>query len=985
MIMKKVRQITKKYYVRQIMACWMVLSMLVVMPVRIALAEVVMTTPPGDITVTPLNGGTHQDMTAADGAIGIFSDFDIALGHDVVCVQPDAGSEAMFKINGNGTEIFGTFEANGGIWLIDPAGILVGDTGVIDVGSLVASTLAHSDADFLSGNHNFTAGAVAGDVVNEGTIIADYGAVLIGKNVINTGSVSADNLVVMAAGDSVLLTDNGTDIVVKVDMPEADISDYTVDHGGDFGDGGIDAQRVVLAAGDIWSSAYISASDSAASDAIATIIIDAEGDVEVTDEVKAVATGNGVDDAIATVTVKAEGDVKVLADEGDNSKIRAEAYNGNNNIAKVRIDTIDGDVEVIANNGGNAEITAFAGNGVSKEILELATSNTADVTIYTNDVEVISESGGNALIQAKTMHGATNTSDVLICADGYVVAESGSYPDKAPYFPGGSANIQAIANFGDFNDAYLGIKAEGEGVAAVAIDGGHSAMRAEAKYGHTNTADVAICTDGVVLVMGDKGDAEIEAEAAGGFDNTANTGVCAVKDIAVVALSEEIGEKVSSLDGSAKIRAEAGISSPVKQIPIPGSAFATANTTVVSHEGSVAVIDYRDYGDPRTAAIEAVAHSAYFHTANLNTANVAVAAGKDLSPADLPEFDSDGIPDDIEDALELGVEYALDLIEENPGNVFVYGDGPGSMAEIWAYAYDGLENTADAVVCAPGAVIVESRGEGGIARIKSWAEGGFDNKATTQVYANEVYADSLRGGMGLIGALANSSGIYVHSGFSWIAGEDDPLYMEDDNGDSTLIIDSHANKKDCPDCLPCPECDDEPDIIVPVPALAQFQLPTIEGCPVEMQAVAVELGIEQAIVQVSIGNALALNPTLQPCQACATLINTAGILRDDDGSRMAAMNQMFNELAPADAPFTPEMATSVAMAFEGAAEGSQYASAMEFVDAFVRYVTILETQLGQPVEDSVAFVMDKYGAGVTDSDNANIAAYVAMRLEAVGG
>jgi hypothetical protein len=152
-----------------------------------------------------------------------------------------------------------------------------------------------------------------------------------------------------------------------------------------------------------------------------------------------------------------------------------------------------------------------------------------------------------------------------------------------------------------------------------------------------------------------------------------------------------------------------------------------------------------------------------------------------------------------------------------------------------------------------------------------------------------------------------------------------------------------------------------------------------------MQAVATELGITQATIQVSIGNALALNPTLQPCQACATLINTAGILRDEDGSRMAAMNQVFNELAPADAPFAPETATAIAMAFEGASEGTQYASAMEFVDAFVQYVTVLETQLGQPVDDSIAFAMEKYGSGITDSDNANIAAYVAMRLEGLGG
>jgi filamentous hemagglutinin family protein len=350
MIMKKVRQITKKYYVRQIIACWMVLSMLVVMPMRTAMAEVVMTTPPGDITVTPLGAGTTQDMTAADGAIGVFSDFDIAATHVVTCVQPDAGSEAMFKINGNGTEIFGTFEANGSIWLIDPAGILVGDTGVIDVGgALVTSSLNLSDNDFLSGNHNFTAGAGAGDVVNEGTINAGYGAMLIGKTVTNTGLVSADNLVIMAAGNSVLITDNGTDIVVKVDMPEVDISDYTVDHGGDFGEGGIDAKRVALAAGDIWSSAYIGAHDVASSDAVATVIVDAEGDVSITGDISAhthVSTGDSEDDAISTIDIDAGGSVDVDADV----RAYAEVYNASGNATATVDITADENVNI---NGGD--------------------------------------------------------------------------------------------------------------------------------------------------------------------------------------------------------------------------------------------------------------------------------------------------------------------------------------------------------------------------------------------------------------------------------------------------------------------------------------------------------------------------------------------------------------------------------------------------------------------------------------------------------
>jgi hypothetical protein len=172
-------------------------------------------------------------------------------------------------------------------------------------------------------------------------------------------------------------------------------------------------------------------------------------------------------------------------------------------------------------------------------------------------------------------------------------------------------------------------------------------------------------------------------------------------------------------------------------------------------------------------------------------------------------------------------------------------------------------------------------------------------------------------------------------------------------------------------------------VIAPVAPLAQFEIPRVEGCPELTQAAAMELGVTGETLQVAIGNALALNPNIQPCQACATLIKSASILRDEDGSRMAAMVQTFNALAPADAPFTPEMATSIAMAFEGAEEGTQYASSAEYIDAFVQYVAVLDTELGSPVGDSVAFVMDKYGAGMTGSENGNIAAFVAARLEAI--
>jgi len=209
-----------------------------------------------------------------------------------------------------------------------------------------------------------------------------------------------------------------------------------------------------------------------------------------------------------------------------------------------------------------------------------------------------------------------------------------------------------------------------------------------------------------------------------------------------------------------------------------------------------------------------------------------------------------------------------------------------------------------------------------------------------------------------------------------------PMDLELPSGYNYVMRGAGGDNPDIEDGEPAWVLEDPDGTAAP---LTQFKTPRIEGCPAKMQAVAKELGIAPDTIQVAMGNALALNPTIQPCDACASIIDAAAILRDEDGSRMAAMIQMFNEQASPDAPFTPEMETSIAMAFKDVSEGSQYASAMEYVDAFVQYVATLD-ELGSPVGDSLAFVMNKYGEGV--SENGNIAEFVVSRiasLETYGG
>ena len=62
--------------------------------------------------------------------------------------------------------------------------------------------------------------------------------------------------------------------------------------------------------------------------------------------------------------------------------------------------------------------------------------------------------------------------------------------------------------------------------------------------------------------------------------------------------------------------------------------------------------------------------------------------------------------------------------------------------------------------------------------------------------------------------------------------------------------------------------------------------------------------------------------------------------------------------------------------------GLNYATAIEYMDAFVEYIAVPDTELGSPVgDDSVAFVMGKYGSAITEGNNPNIGAFVVMRLE----
>ncbi|HUV63306.1 MAG TPA: Ig-like domain-containing protein, partial [Sedimentisphaerales bacterium] len=169
------------------------------------------------------------------------------------------------------------------------------------------------------------------------------------------------------------------------------------------------------------------------------------------------------------------------------------------------------------------------------------------------------------------------------------------------------------------------------------------------------------------------------------------------------------------------------------------------------------------------------------------------------------------------------------------------------------------------------------------------------------------------------------------------------------------------------------------------PGLERVEIVT-SGCPALMAWTAAELGIDEGRIQVQIANALASGMGIQPCDACAGLKQAATILQDPEGTHIAALGQVINELASSTAPPSEEQMTSIANAIaQNVGAGNQYATAGEYIDALAKYVGILNGEMGFSADEAIQLVTDKYVGPLGEGQNAGLAAYVAARLAALGG
>jgi filamentous hemagglutinin family protein len=180
---------------------------------------------------------TQLNITqTSQSAVVNWQSFSVGQGYGVNIQQPNSTSALLNRVTGNApSTIAGSITANGHVYLVNPNGIAITSTGVVNTGGFVASTLGISDSDFMSGKRTFAGNGASAGVSNAGTITTGRGgyAALIGGTVENSGSISVPlGKVALGSGERVTLDFSG-DGFLQVAVPtNSGGSDALISHSG---------------------------------------------------------------------------------------------------------------------------------------------------------------------------------------------------------------------------------------------------------------------------------------------------------------------------------------------------------------------------------------------------------------------------------------------------------------------------------------------------------------------------------------------------------------------------------------------------------------------------------------------------------------------------------------------------------------------------------------------------------------------------------
>lgn len=160
------------------------------------------------------NGTTLNINTATDRAVVNWQSFSVDAGNTTNFNQPGINSAVLNRVvtPNNPSSIYGSLNSNGNVYLVNPSGVLVGPSGVINTNGFTASVLDIPNPEFMRGGTLHFRGDSRANVINKGTIRTDSGgAALLGNQVINEGLIESNGgSISLITGGSVRLRSGGT-------------------------------------------------------------------------------------------------------------------------------------------------------------------------------------------------------------------------------------------------------------------------------------------------------------------------------------------------------------------------------------------------------------------------------------------------------------------------------------------------------------------------------------------------------------------------------------------------------------------------------------------------------------------------------------------------------------------------------------------------------------------------------------------------------
>ncbi|MEM7196628.1 MAG: filamentous hemagglutinin N-terminal domain-containing protein, partial [Pseudomonadota bacterium] len=174
----------------------------------------------GDVTF--MESGSVMEIMNSPGAIINWQGFSIDKGELTRFIQQNDMSAVLNRVTGADiSTILGDLQSNGRVFLINPNGIVFGESAVIDTNGFVASTLDMSDQDFIQGIMRFRGDG--GAIENRGLIhVKGNGDIaLLAPDVENSGILKTESgEILLAAGRDIEISSAGVDgVTFNVQAP----------------------------------------------------------------------------------------------------------------------------------------------------------------------------------------------------------------------------------------------------------------------------------------------------------------------------------------------------------------------------------------------------------------------------------------------------------------------------------------------------------------------------------------------------------------------------------------------------------------------------------------------------------------------------------------------------------------------------------------------------------------------------------------------